>query len=60
MAPPVATSPPAKTPRLEVLPVGGSMTTTPSFLVSRSAVVRGMRGLGLWPMAMITMSAGTR
>ncbi|PPA78725.1 MAG: hypothetical protein C00003105_00891 [ANME-2 cluster archaeon HR1] len=55
VAAPVTTSPPANTPFLEHIP-SSSATRVPHFVVARSDVVFGIKGLGDVPMAITTIS----
>ena len=58
VAAPVTTSPPAKTPHLEVAPVSSSATTVPLLFCSRPSEPLKIMGFGDVPMAIITTSAG--
>jgi hypothetical protein len=56
VAAPVTASPPAYTPSLLVAPVSSSTIIPPHFWVLSPGVVDVIRGLGLWPIAIITVS----
>src|SRR4030067_2217950 len=59
VAAPLAIAPPAQMLGLDVCPGSALVTIPPFLLISNPGVVMGMRGLGLFPMAMTAASKGT-